>query len=300
VSAATLNITRDAPLETWFGAGGRADRYAEPRTTDELRALLADHDPATGPVRVIGDGANLLVADDGVDGLVLSLAAMNNVEWRENGLAAGAGALLPRLVVDAVRQGLAGLEGLGGVPASLGGALRMNAGGAFGEIGPAVRAVRVLDHAGREHRLEQPELDFGYRSSNLAGLIVVEAELALAPEDPERLRDRLKEVMAHKKEAQPLGDRSAGCVFKNPTVDGQRVSAGRLIDKAGLKGERAGGATVSERHGNFITVEPGGAAADVLALIDRVRSRVESETGVALEQELVVWARGQGDHRDER
>ena len=300
MSAATLAITRDAPLETWFGVGGRADRYAEPRTVEDLRALLAEHDPETGPVRVIGDGANLLVADDGADGLVLSLAAMNSAKWTETGLTAGAGALLPRLVVESVRQGLAGLEGLGGVPASLGGALRMNAGGAFGEIGPAVKAVRVLDPAGRQHRLEPPELGFGYRRSNLAGLIVVEAELALAPEAPEPLRDRLKEVMAHKKEAQPLGDRSAGCVFKNPEVGGERVSAGRLIDKAGLKGERAGGATVSERHGNFITVEPGATAADVLTLIDRVRARVASETGVELERELVVWRRGEGADHDQR
>jgi len=283
------------PIETWFGVGGAADHLVAPTDTDDLRAALQRHDPASGPVRVLGDGANLLVADEGVDGLVIDTRNLDAIEWTDDGVTASAGASLQKLVAEACRRGLAGLEGLGGVPASLGGAVRMNAGGAFGEIGPAVASLRALDHEGNERTLDARDLTFAYRSSNLDGLIVVEATLRLSPEDPEALRSRLKDVMAHKKDAQPLAANSAGCVFKNPLVKGQRVSAGRLIDKAGLKGERIGGASVSERHGNFIVVEKGASASDVLALISRVRARVYEESGTELEQELVVWRRGTDD-----
>ncbi len=284
-----------APIETWFGVGGGADALVTPQSVDDLRAAIREHDPALGPVRVLGDGANLLVCDDGVDGLVIDTSALASVEWIDTGVHAGAGAGLPKLVTEACRRGLGGLEGLGGVPASLGGAVRMNAGGAFGEIAETIRSVRVVDMQGNEHTLKTSELEFGYRRSNLSGLIVVGAELTLPSADPQALRSRLKEVMAHKKDAQPLAARSAGCVFKNPDVDGERVSAGRLIDKAGLKGERIGGASVSERHGNFVVVEEGATASHVLALIDRVRARVLDESGVELEQELVVWKRGEPD-----
>jgi len=284
-----------ASIETWFGVGGGADALVTPRSVEDLCAAIREHDPALGPVRVLGDGANLLVSDDGVDGLVIDTKELNSVEWIDTGVRAGAGAGLPKLVTEACRRGLGGLEGLGGVPASLGGAVRMNAGGAFGEIADSVRTVRVVNSLGDEHTLKPSELEFGYRRSNLSGLIVVEAELALPGADPQALRARLKEVMAHKKDAQPLAANSAGCVFKNPDVDGERVSAGRLIDKAGLKGERIGGASVSERHGNFVVVEDGATASHVLALIDRVRERVLAECGVGLEQELVVWKRGVPD-----
>lgn len=288
---AAVGVLRDAPISTWFGIGGRADALIAPAATDELIAALREHDPASGPVRVLGDGANLLVADDGADGLVVTLARLGDVHWTENGLVAGAGANLPKLVVEAARRGLAGFEGLGGIPASLGGAVRMNAGGAFGEIGRSVRRVRVTDHAGREHTLTAAELEFGYRRSNLDGLIIIEVELALLPDDPAAVRSRLKEVMAHKKHAQPMADRSAGCVFQNPLVRGERVSAGRLIDKAGLKGARVGGASVSERHANFIVVDDAATAADVLELIGHVQSRVLEHQGIELVRELVVWSR---------
>ena len=293
-SPATIGVLHDVPVPTWFGVGGRADALAAPGSREELQAVLAEHDPALGPVRVLGDGANLLVADVGVDGLVLSLSRLNSTEWHESGVRAQAGAGLPKLVVESVRRGLSGLEGLGGIPATLGGAIRMNAGGAFGEIGETVRCVDVIDASGALTTRSGRELSFGYRRSNLGDVVIVSAELSLPPGDAEALRARLKEVMAHKKDAQPLADRSAGCVFKNPTVRGRRVSAGRLIDKAGAKGLRVGGASVSERHGNFIVVGDGATATDVLDLIDTVRRRVRDHAGVELEQELVVWSRGDG------
>ncbi|TVQ64123.1 MAG: UDP-N-acetylmuramate dehydrogenase [Phycisphaerales bacterium] len=289
-------IETDAPIPTWFGVGGRADALARPRSVEELRALLRRFDR----VRVLGDGANMLVDDDGVDGLVVSLENLRRVERPDPNdpglLRVGAGANLPRLIVDTVRDGLSGLEGLAGVPASLGGAIVMNAGGAFGEIAQAVERVRALTLDGEEIVRTRDEIPFGYRSSGLRDLIVVEADLRLTPaEDAAALRSRMKEVMSYKKGSQPMGERSAGCAFKNPTLPtGERVSAGMLIDRAGCKGERVGGARVSDVHANFIVVDtaPGACTArDVVALMRRVRARVLDHAGVTLEPEVAIWRR---------
>lgn len=281
----------EAPLPTWFGVGGRADRLARPDSIDALRrALEVDHG---APVRILGDGANLLVADEGVDGLVISLENLKRVEQVERSLfRVGAGAKLPRLVLDAARRGLAGIEGLGGVPATLGGAVRMNAGGAFGQIADVVESVVALDREGRSLALRRNEIDFGYRRSGLEDLIIVEADLRLTPDDPTAVRARLKNVMASKKKSQPLGADSAGCVFKNPEIDGRRESAGRLIDQAGCKEMRVSGASVSTQHANFIVTDNGARAAHVLELIERVREAVHSHCGVTLETEIVIWKRG--------
>ena len=291
------SVRTDAPIPTWFGVGGVADAFAEPATVDELQRLIERFE---GRVRVLGDGANLLVDDAGADGLVVSLKRLDAVasihaesDPAGAGIHAGAGVMLPRLIVQAVREGLGGLEGLGGVPATLGGAVRMNAGGAFGEMAPVVRAVRGVTLAGQPFDRTGETIPFGYRESGLGPVIITEVDLALTPTDPAALRRRLKEVMAAKKASQPLGERSAGCVFKNPTVGGERVSAGRLIDEAGCKAERIGSATVSPVHANFITAVRGGSARDVLTLIERVRDRVAERHGVELEREIVVWRRGE-------
>ncbi len=300
--SARVSIERDAPIATWLGVGGRADRLARPRSVDELRACLAmDRD-----LLVLGDGANLLVCDEGVERLVVDLREMNRVEIAAvdgravTEVVAEAGARLPRLITDTVRAGLAGLEGLGGIPASIGGAIFMNAGGAFGEIGNAVRRVRVMDRDGSAHDLPRERIDFGYRHSGLAGRIIIEAEFALTPMDAVALRDRLKDVMAYKKSSQPLADDSAGCIFKNPTLSadlpglgtaGQRISAGMLIDRAGCKGLRVGAAVVSHGHANFIVVEEGGTADDVMQVMSQVQRRVLERFGVRLDPEVVVWER---------
>ncbi len=305
---ARQNVRADAPIPTWFGVGGRADLFAEPASIDELRALV---DEFGQRAMILGDGANLIVDDAGVAGPVVSLKNLNHVEFdlenqQKRTLSArlgepshpgvvlvrvGAGAMLPRLILECVRRGLGGLEGLGGVPATVGGAVRMNAGGAFGEIASAVRAVRGITTRGETFELSREKIAFGYRASGLENAVITEVDLALTPEEPAALRDRLKEVMAAKKASQPLGESSAGCVFKNPTVAGVRVSAGRLIDEAGCKGMRERSAGVSRVHANFITVEPDGAARDVLRLIERVRDRVAERKGVTLEREIVVWSR---------
>ncbi len=289
-AATTLSIQKDAPIPTWFGVGGRADAYAEPSSIEELADAVRAH----ATVRILGDGANLLVDDDGVDGLVISLRKLN--AWRrldDSGLIeAEAGANLPKLIVETARDGLAGLEGLGGIPASVGGAVRMNAGGALGEIADVVRAVRVMDRDGRASRLERHEIDFTYRRSGLDDQIVLTAEFALQADDTDAIRRRLKDAMAHKKHSQPLAENSAGCAFKNPTIEGERVSAGRLIDEAGCRGMREGGASVSDMHANFVVTEQGCTARDILALLNHVESVVFETKGVRLEREIVVWRRG--------
>ncbi|MCC7389293.1 MAG: FAD-binding protein [Phycisphaerales bacterium] len=301
-------MQRDAPIPTWFGVGGGADALASPRSEEELLACL-DLDPAC---RVLGDGANLLVHDAGVSGLVVSLGQgeFSAVDVPPAGggkphgevvvVRAGAGVNLPRLVVETVRQGLGGLEGLGGIPASVGGALVMNAGGSFGQIADVVGRVFGVTRGGERVTLERGEIAFGYRCSGLGDLLVTGCELELRRGYPETLRDRLKEVMSYKKSTQPMGEKSAGCCFKNPTLEravagigeaGQRVSAGMVIDRAGCKGLTVGGATVSERHANFFPVRSDALASEVIELMEEVERRVLDRFGIVLEREVVVWRR---------
>ncbi len=302
-TATTLAIQANAPIPTWFGVGGGADALVLVKSEDDVRRGLE----ADAEVRVLGDGANLLVDDDGVGGVVLSMGKFAGVEMHTDGrVIAEAGAGLPGLVVESVRAGLGGLEGLAGIPATIGGAVMMNAGGTFGQIADAVARVHGFSRDGRAVTLERGEIAFGYRTSGLSGLVVTRVELALRPGNAEALRTQMKRVMAYKKDSQPMGANSAGCCFKNPTlahdlrVDdgplmahaGDRVSAGMLIDKAGLKGQRVRGAMVSERHGNFLVPESVTKARDIIELMELVERRVLERFGVRLEREVVVWRRG--------
>jgi UDP-N-acetylmuramate dehydrogenase len=243
---------------------------------------------------VLGKGANLLVADQGVRGVVMTLEGQelrgHEVDADRAIILAGGGADFEKILTASVRAGLEGLEGLAGIPATIGGAIRMNAGGAFGQIGDWVEAATVVDPAGEIRRLSRGELAFGYRRSNLGANIVVGVELALRPSvDPSATRARLKEVMAYKKNSQPMAAHSAGCAYKNPPREVSAKGAGQLIDEAGLKGLRIGGAEVSDRHGNFIIAHESATAADVLAVMRRVERTVAENFGVRLEREVVVW-----------
>jgi UDP-N-acetylmuramate dehydrogenase len=235
-------------------------------------------------LRVLGDGANLLVADGGVRELVVVL------EGGEFG----------RVEIDRER-GLCGLENLGGIPASIGGAVVMNAGGAFGQIGDYVLAVQGVTRRGECVVVPREEIRFDYRHADFgghAGLIVTRVDLGLVKGDSAAARAKLLEVMAYKKRTQPMAAYSAGCTFKNPVlgadvagvgVAGSRVSAGMLIDKAGCKGVRVGGAEVSVQHGNFFVTHPGCTAGDILGLMGLVARRVREEFGVVLSAEVAVW-----------
>ena len=278
---------------TWYGLGGCAEWFAEPADAEALAALIRICRDTRTPCRMLGLGANLLVADDGVDGVVVRLKspAFRRVEWPEPTdepmVFAGAGADMSRLVLDATRRGLAGIECMGGIPGTLGGIVRMNAGGRFGSICEVVQSVTVIDTDGELRTLSADEVGFEYRRTKLDGMIVCGASLSMRRDDPQQLRDRCMEIWDYKKKSQPMAEHSAGCVFKNPP----NGSAGALIDQAGLKGRSVGGARVSTRHANFIVAQEGATAADVMMLISAVRREVAQRTGIELELEIQTWGR---------
>ncbi len=280
---------QDVPLApyTWLGIGGNAQYFMEPRTIDELRELTILCHENEIPTRVLGSGANLLIDDAGVKGAVMHLTegAFKNVTLVDGGVHAMAGADMGRLVLRCVREGLSGLEGLTGIPGSIGGCVRMNAGGAFGDIGNAIASVQVMTEEGEVFTRYSDDLAFAYRSTNITSKYVLSAEFNLAEDDPQRILRQVKQIWIYKKNTQPLGSRNAGCVFKNP----RGLSAGALIDRAGLKGRRVGGAYVSEKHANFILADPGATASDVLKLVNAIRDQVYDSAGVYLELELEVW-----------
>jgi len=285
----------DLGPRTWYGVGGRAELLVHPSCPESLARLVGRCRADAIPLRVLGRGANLLVVRD-VPGVVVALdaPAFGSVRYAPEGgrVFAGAGVDLMKLVLDTARRGWSGLESVAGIPASVGGAVRMNAGGAFGDLAAAVEAVRVVDETGALLERAGGSLGFGYRRSDLADQIVVEATFALNPEPASELMRRVKEVFFYKKSSQPMGDRSAGCAFKNPPPDpetGVARSAGELIDAAGLKGRRVGGAYVSPRHANFVVADKTAAAGDIFAVIEDVERVVRERHGVELEREVVVW-----------
>lgn len=298
-------IEPDAPIGamTWYGIGGRADLLVRPRTVEALRTLVQRAHRSGSALRVMGSGANLLVADEGVRGIVVKLdeAVFREIKFSPEGeidrVLAMAGADVSKTLMDFARRGLWGLEMMAGIPASFGGAIRMNAGGKFGSIGDAVESVTCIDHHGELVTHNAKEIAFGYRETNVAEPIVLATMLRVEPGDPITLRDRVKEIFAFKKASQPLADHSAGCAFKNP-IDPEteeRVSAGKLIDEAGLKGHAVGGASVSDRHANFIVTKPGAMASDVLQLLREIKRRVYESSGIRLHEEICVWGAGEED-----
>lgn len=282
-------VKTEVPLApyTWFGIGGPAQFFVEPTTPDELSQVLRRCRETETPVHILGGGANLLVDDAGVRGAIVKLAGpeFTKVEFDAAGVTAGAGADLSKVVLRSVREGLAGLECLTGIPGTIGGAVRMNAGGAFGDIGSSVESVTLMDADGVAFSRSRGDLVFGYRTTNITSKVILGGRFRLNQDDPHRILSQVKQIWIHKKNTQPLGTRNAGCVFKNA----RGTSAGALIDKAGLKGHRVGGAYVSEKHANFILADEGARASDVLKLINLIRETVYKKFEIYLEMELEVW-----------
>lgn len=298
----------DHPLgpDTWYGVGGRADMLVSPRSEEALCTLVRRCHEQEIPTRVFGNGANLLVADEGVDGLVIRLdhPRFREVDYDLEGsgeaMRAMSGADMGRTMNEAVRRGLSGLQQMAGIPASIGGAIRMNAGGAFGSIGDSLHSVACVDGRGELVIHPADRIEMGYRETDLPDDIILWAAFNLTQDDPRALQEQLLEVFQYKKTTQPLKESSAGCVFKNPLdrESGRRTSAGAMIDQAGLKGLRVGSASVSTIHGNFLVVDQGGTAGDLIRLMDQVRDRVAAERGVHLQREVVVWSRSRRSSTD--
>jgi len=235
----------------------------------------------------LGLGANLLVGDDGVNGAVFRLdqECWRTVKFDKNIAEVGAGVDMQKLVLRTVRQGLAGIECLAGIPGTVGGGIRMNAGGKFGDFGAVVQKVTVMDQEGTIFERDKDDLVFEYRHTNIAAKFILGATLELEGEDPERIMQRTKEIWMYKRNTQPLNTKNCGCMFKNP----RGLSAGALIDQAGLKGMRVGGAEVSTKHANFIIAHPGCSADDVMKLVKIIREKVYDKNEIHLETEVQIW-----------
>jgi UDP-N-acetylmuramate dehydrogenase len=282
-------VELDHPLapHTWYRLGGPADYFIRPRNVRELKEVVRRCNENHVRIHVLGFGSNLLVSDAGVRGAVIKLqgAEFGRTQFEGPKVTAWAGAELSKLVLDCVEKGLSGVESLTGIPGSVGGAVRMNAGGRFGDLGSTVEAVTLMDIHGKVHEKRKPELIFDYRSVNIRARFILNAQLRLAEADPERIMRTVKEGWIYKKNSQPLNTRNCGCVFKNPPG----AAAGALIDRAGLKGFQVGGAAVSEKHANFIVAKDGCTSRDVLQLIDTIKQKVREQFEVELELEIEVW-----------
>lgn len=282
-------VKQSEPLapHTWFHLGGPAQYFAEPQSIEDLRTLVTRARDEGLPARLLGGGSNILVRDEGVSGLVIRLSApvFNEITVSKQTVTAGGGAKLGHAINVSVREGLAGLETLVGIPGTIGGALHGNAGSRGGDIGQWTMQATVMTRSGEILTRNREELVFAYRESSLDELAILGARFELESDDPEELTKRMQKQWIIKKAGQPLGHQSAGCIFKNP----RGMSAGMLIEQAGLKNTRIGGAEVSERHANFIVAAENASSADVLKLIDIVRERVEERLGVVLETEIEIW-----------
>ncbi len=300
--------------------GGRVEWLLEPSTPDELvAAFRASRERGFEP-RVLGGGANLIVDDGVLPGVVITTARLNKLfraptdfdvadvlagdessyarvapeERTQNArLVAWSGATMPSILRASAELGWSGLEGLAGVPGNLGGGVAMNAGGRWGDMWDAIELVRVLDRDGNLRDLAKSECSPRYRDGGLGNSIVLGAVLAFRVDEPQRVKDRIRDYLLEKRRIQPVTEWSAGCVFKNPSKElSNGRSAGKLIEDAGAKGRSRGDAIVSELHGNFIVNRGSATAADVLTLIEDVRDQVFEKTGVRLETEVKLWRAG--------
>lgn len=282
-------LHRDESLApyTWLRLGGRAEYLLIPETEQQLLEVARFCLSADIPIRVLGGGSNLLVADDGVRGAVIRIAEplLSDVTVSDTQLTAGAGALLSHAVAESVRAQLAGLESLVGIPGTVGGAVLGNAGGRHGDIGEWVRSVTVLNRDGDVVERSGDELSFSYRHCSLDDVLILSATFQLTSDSSDELTRRMRKNWIVKRATQPLVDQSAGCIFRNP----RGLSAGALIEQCGLKGMACGEARISDRHANFIVTGKGATCQHVEQLISRIQSAVSEKFGVDLELEICRW-----------
>jgi UDP-N-acetylenolpyruvoylglucosamine reductase len=287
ISPASI-IRRDEPMarHTTLRVGGPADVFVEPAEERDLAAVLRFCGAQGVKFFILGRGSNLLVRDGGFRGVVICLAQPEFRRIRMDGfrLHCGAGARLKNVAVEARRSGLSGLEFLEGIPGSVGGALRMNAGAMGGATFDLVESVRVMAYDGAVRELPPGEMAVAYRGcATLKAMVAVGAVLRGRPDSAESIAQRMSAFSQKRWSSQPAAP-SAGCMFKNPAA----MPAGKLIDELGLKGSRVGGARVSQEHGNFLVNDGNATAADVLGLIEFLQARVRTERGIELHPEVEI------------
>lgn len=282
-----IDILYDEPMarHTTFRIGGPADVFLTPRGGEALAGAVRAARALGVPCAVVGNGSNLLVRDEGYRGVVVCTGSMRGVRVEETAVYADAGAPLSQIARAALDAGLTGFEFAAGIPGSLGGAVFMNAGAYGGQMEDVLTEVWFYDEVGARRALPASELALGYRTSvfkqhpewTIAG-----AALRLAPGDPAAIRARMDDLAGRRRDKQPLDLPSAGSTFKRP----EGYFAGKLIDDAGCRGLRAGGAQISEKHAGFVVNTGGATCSDVLELIGQVRERVRAQSGVSLECEV--------------
>lgn len=272
---------------TSFRIGGAADVMAFPQDEGDLKDIISFAETKGFPYYILGGGTNLLVRDGGIRGIVINMTeGFSETSWQDDVEAVvGAGVKLPELVNESRERGLSGIEFACGIPGTVGGAVIMNAGAYGGEMKDVVEGIEFIGKKGQKGFMPGSEIGFSYRKTGLPkGIIVTRAHFSFEKSTPDKVASRIKEFKERRKASAAIHYPNAGSVFKNP----EGLAAGKLIDDVGLKGERAGGAQVSEVHGNYIVNTGGARAKDVLQLMALMRDRVYSVKGVLLEPEIKV------------
>lgn len=280
---------RNQPLApfTHLKIGGPAEFLLQPRSVDELNAVLATCRRDRVPVRMLGGGFNLLIQDDPIPGAVIRLVAEPFIFLKRDGkrVTAGGGGQLFDLIAFSVKNGLGGLETLVGIRGTVGGSVRCNVGDRSGEISQTVRNVTVLTDAGKVQVRNRDELTFSEHSSDLDEPVILSVEFELEAESPGAVLKRMRKAWIVRKAIEPLSSQRGVRLFRNPP--GQ--TAATLIDRAQMTKAKVGPAELSERNSNYAVAHPGTTARDILQLVEHVRMRVKERTGVLLERELHVW-----------
>ena len=269
---------------TYYGIGGPADAYIMPKDKDDLSKILRFANNNSIPTYFIGSGSNLLISDDGINGLVLNPGkAFRHLQFNESTVYAESGVMLGRIVRESIKRNLSGLESLIGVPGTLGGALVMNAGAFGGEISNYLQSVNIMNMKGEIISYTPKDLNFAYRFSSFKeNEFIISAEFILKEGDPKVIRKKKDNANMGRKTNQPLKFRSAGSVFKNP----KKFAAGYLIDKVGLKGTKIGDAEISKHHANFFVNNGKASSSDILNLIKLAKEKVKKEFNINLELEI--------------
>lgn len=292
-SLGELFVNEPMKGHTTLRIGGPADLYVVPRNLVSMRNLMVTLKDEHIPVMPLGGGSNVVISDEGVEGAVIATVSFHHIELIEDQghgvrLFAEAGTPLQKLVNFCKAKGYTGVEGLAGIPGSVGGAIAGNSGSFGYEIGRVVESVTVIGREGKIVNLEGRSLSFGYRSSGIPeGTIVLSAIMRLKGDDPHEVAKRVEGFLREKKHTQPISQWSAGCVFKNPP----QAPAGKLIDGAGCKDMRRGDIEVSTLHANFFVNRGSGKASDFLSLMDEVREKVLKSSGIELEPEIRIVGR---------
>ena len=284
---------------TSLRVGGAIDWVLSPETEAQAAALVHEMDQGGIGWRALGSGSNILADDGDHHYVVLSLKELKGeLGFDGERVSVPAGYSLPRLCVDVARHGLSGIEGLGGIPGTVGGALWMNAGAYGHEIGTVTETVRVARN-GQVVEIPGSDVQWNYRHTSFReGELLLGATLRFTPDDPEKIRARMEDAKSRRMATQPHGSRSAGCFFKNPPAG--PLGTGKIIDEMGMKGSRRGSAVISPVHANFIVTEGEGALAeDALALAEEVRERVKREHGIELEYEVELWRANEPKNKPE-